>query len=53
MTQEGLKIRAELDKRAYPAGIKVTDAELAQLNLKPNRFHGDWNYTIRQKKQSR
>jgi hypothetical protein len=50
MTQQGLKIRAELDKRTYPAGIKVTDAELAQVNLKPNRFHGDWNYAIQPKK---
>jgi hypothetical protein len=53
MTQQGLKIRAELDKRTYPAGIKVTDAELAQVNLKPNRFHGDWNYSIQPKKRSR
>jgi len=53
MTQEGLKIRAELDKRAYPAGIKVTDAGLAQVNLKPNRFHGDWNYAIQPKKRLR
>jgi transposase len=53
MTQEGLKIRAELDKRTYPAGIRVTDAELAQVNLKPNRFHGDWNYAIQPKKRSR
>jgi hypothetical protein len=52
MTQQGLKIRAELDKRRYPAGIKVTDAELAHVNLKPNPFHGDWNYTIQPKKQS-
>jgi Rhodopirellula transposase DDE domain len=56
VTQQGLKIRAELDKRRYPAGIKVTDDELARLNLKPHRFHGDWNYMIQPttpKKQSR
>jgi len=42
-TQAGLKIRAELDARSYPAGIKVTDAELAALNLKRADFHGGWN----------
>jgi transposase len=46
VTQQGLKIRAELDKRRYPAGIKVTDEELAQVKLKPHKFHGEWNYTI-------
>ena len=46
VTQQGLKIRAELDKRRYPAGIKVTDQELAQVQLKPHSFHGEWNYTI-------
>src|SRR5437867_12922036 len=40
VTQQGLKIRAELDQRRYPAGIKVTDEEFAQVNLKPHRFHG-------------
>jgi len=46
VTQQGLKVRAELDKRRYPAGVKVTDEKLAQVNLKPHSFHGDWNYTI-------
>ncbi|HEY5311071.1 MAG TPA: ISAzo13 family transposase [Pirellulales bacterium] len=56
VTRQGLKIRAELDKRSYAAGIKVTDEELAQVNLKPHSFHGNWNYTIQpttQKKQPR
>jgi len=45
-TQAGLKIRAELDARSYPAGIKITDAELAALNLQRADFHGDWNYAL-------
>jgi len=45
-TRAGLKIRAELDKGKYPTGIKITDAELASLNLKRDNFHGDWNYTV-------
>ena len=45
-TQAGLRIRAELDRGKYPTGIKISDAELALLNLKPDKFHGDWNYTV-------
>ena len=45
-TRAGLKIRAELDRGKYPTGIKITDAELASLNLKLDKFHGDWNYAI-------
>jgi len=45
-TKTGLKIYAELDPRRYPIGIKVSDAELAALNLKRADFHGDWNYTL-------
>jgi hypothetical protein len=45
-TQQGLKIRAELDQRQYPTGTKVSNAELQQVKLKPHKFHGDWNDTI-------
>ena len=45
-TKTGLKIYAELDSGFYPIGIKVSDAELAALNLKRADFHGDWNYTL-------
>ncbi|MFI5004030.1 MAG: hypothetical protein ACHQE6_09320, partial [Solirubrobacterales bacterium] len=30
---------------AYPTKIKVTDTELAAVNLERHTFHGDWNYT--------
>ena len=46
-TQQGLRIRAELDQRPYPTGTKVSDAELQRVQLKPHKFHGDWNYTIK------
>ena len=45
-TKTGLKVRCELDTQVYPLGIVVTDDELAQVNLKRNDFHGEWNYTI-------
>lgn len=45
-TDTGLKVRALLDEAQYPKGVKVTDAQLAAVNLTPHSFHGDWNYTI-------
>jgi hypothetical protein len=34
------------DDARYPAGVKVSDAEMADLKLTPHAFHGEWNYTI-------
>jgi hypothetical protein len=42
----GLKIRAELDQSPYPTGVKVSDDELATVQLQRADFHGDWNYTL-------
>jgi len=43
----GLKVYAELDERSYPRGVKVSDAELASVNLTRDEFHGEWNYVIK------
>jgi len=47
-TKTGLKVRCELDENIYPAGVKVSDAELGAVNLTRHEFHGEWNYTINQ-----
>ncbi len=31
----------------YPTKVKVTDKQLATVDLHPHRFHGEWNYTIK------
>lgn len=46
-TQQGLTVTALKDGNLYPTGLKVSDEELAALNLVPDAFHGEWNYTIR------
>jgi hypothetical protein len=46
-TQQGLTVRAVVDKNIYPTGVKVPDAEMNLLNITRNAFHGDWNYTIK------
>lgn len=45
-TRTGLTIKAALDENMYPTGLKVSDAELAAIRIKRDKFHGDWNYTI-------
>lgn len=45
-TRSGLTIQSELDKHNYPKGIKVSDEQVAAISIKPDRFHGDWNYTL-------
>jgi len=46
-TASGLRVRTEIDRGTYPGGVVITDEQMASLNLKRHRFHGDWNYTIR------
>ena len=45
-TKTGLTVHCELDTNLYPKGIKVTDAEMAAINISRHEFHGEWNYTI-------
>lgn len=45
-TTTGLKVRAELDPALYPTKVKVSDAELATVQLSTHAFHAEWNYTI-------
>jgi len=45
-TAAGLRVRCELDPGRYPQGQKITDDQMSTLNIKPARFHGDWNYSI-------
>ena len=44
--QDGFAVRADFDKEFYPTKVKVTDSELAMVDLHPHKFHGEWNYTI-------
>ena len=47
-TAAGLRVEAALDSTPYETGKKVSDAELARVNLSPAAFHGnEWNYMIK------
>jgi len=45
-TKNGLTVRAKLDPRQYPTGIKVSDADMDALLITREQFHGEWNHTI-------
>jgi len=45
-TSTGLQVRCELDTNSYPKGTKISDKELATINISKDNFHGEWNYTI-------
>jgi Rhodopirellula transposase DDE domain len=45
-TRKGLTVQCRLDRTAYEKGIKVSDAEMATLNIRTAEFHGEWNYTF-------
>ncbi len=45
-TTSGLHLKAVLDEREYELGVKISDEEMARLNLTRHRTHPDWNYTI-------
>jgi hypothetical protein len=45
-TAEGLEVHCWLNAGDYQTGRKVTDAEMQNVRLKRNNFHGDWNYEI-------
>jgi hypothetical protein len=45
-TAKGLRVTCRLDRRRYPTGRKVSDAEIDSVRLVPDVFHGEWNYTI-------
>lgn len=49
-TEAGLRVRAKLDKRAYPKGVQITKAEIEAISLHRHQFQGDWNYALHPRK---
>jgi Rhodopirellula transposase DDE domain len=45
-TNTRLTVTCQLDANAYEKGIKVSDDEMASLNVKPASFHSEWNCNI-------
>jgi hypothetical protein len=49
-TTTGLKVECVLDAQTYHKGLKVSDAQMASLNIIGDPFHPEWNYTITPRK---
>src|SRR5713226_3766598 len=45
-TATGLAVKSKLDTNTYPAGLKISDQQMAELHLRRDTFHGDWNYSL-------
>jgi hypothetical protein len=45
-TRTGLNIKCAIDPNTYPAGVRVSNEDMAAINMTPHKFHGEWNYTI-------
>jgi hypothetical protein len=46
-TQEGLVVVATLTDQTYATGIKISDEQMATVNLEKDAMLPQWNYTIR------
>jgi len=45
-TKEGLEVHAWLDEKVYQKAKTVTDSQLAEVLIRRDSFHGEWNYRI-------
>ena len=42
-TKTGLRVACRLDERTYAQGRRISDTQMAEVNLVPEAFHGEWN----------
>ena len=52
-TSKGLTVQARLDETSYRTGRRISDRQMEDIYLVPEKFHGEWNYTIRPTNESR
>ncbi len=45
-TSTGLKVRASLTRREYPTGVRITDEQMAALELHHHDVLPKWNYSL-------
>ena len=46
ITTTGLTVKSKIDTNIYEKGLKVSDKQMAELQLRREKFHGDWNYKL-------
>jgi hypothetical protein len=45
-TKQGLQVNAILNENKYEKGIKISDAQMNEINIRNNELLPQWNYTI-------
>jgi len=45
-TTTGLTVKSRIDTNIYERGLRVSDQQMAELQLRREKFHGDWNYKL-------
>ena len=45
-TNQGLRIKAVLDKRHYETGVKISEEQMKTLNLQRHQQNPEWNYSL-------
>ncbi len=45
-TTTGLTVKSKIDTNIYERGLKVSDQQMTELQLRREKFHGDWNYKL-------
>jgi len=51
-TKSGLKVQALLDTNMYETGLKISDQQLSELQVRRHEVNGQWNYTITPRSKS-
>jgi hypothetical protein len=51
-TKTGLTVKALLDERDYPIGLRIKKSEMETINLTKSSWHGEWNYSIAPSEES-
>jgi len=46
-TAESLEVHCRVDENDYLKGRKISDAQMANIKIKRNVFHDNWNYEIK------
>jgi Rhodopirellula transposase DDE domain len=45
-TKKGLRVKAVLDRGRYETGVKISEAQMKELNIKPHKQNPEWNYSL-------
>ena len=52
-TKTGLKVKARLDRKDYPLKERITDEQMAKINIVYDEVNPQWNYTIYPSKEAK